>query len=385
MLKIWFISNTILWPYSIDLAGLRLGFNVMILAIIGIIYAIKNKNIGLFLFLIALGFFHLLIIIPLRIDEYFYIKSVLTLPIFCFLAWFGIKIGQKSSETDWRELILVAKGCILVILFSILIEYLFPTAFPDTLRYRIEGKYSGIYSEPSFLAFSVYPCILLTLLSHNQHRFIWLLVSILIAYLSPSFTLIAFIFITLVFLFFTALSWKNKLKIILTLSFTIIYFYLYNEGGTSESINRLNGIFDPSENSHLSSLVYLQGWVDLYNNLLNTYGLGLGFNGMGSLLFEENYPREVILSRFGLNLNSEDGSFLFSKIISEFGLFGLLFYSIIFYKFISKINENQYLVINTLVFSFIIISFVRTSGYFNGTLLLIVPALSIYLMGSKLK
>jgi hypothetical protein len=160
---------------------------------------------------------------------------------------------------------------------------------------------------------------------------------------------------------------------------------LYNEGGTSESINRLKGIFDPSENSHLSSLVYLQGWVDLYNNILNTYGLGLGFNGMGSLLFEENYPREVILSRFGLNLNSEDGSFLFSKIISEFGLFGLVFYLIIIYKLILYINKNQYIVINTLIFSFLIISFIRSSGYFNGTLLLIIPALSIYFTRSKLK
>lgn len=76
------------------------------------------------------------------------------------------------------------------------------------------------------------------------------------------------------------------------------------------------------ENTNTSTLVFLQGWEMLYTALTKTHWIGLGYQQLGT-----NGPfvdtSELIYSHVGDYLNLKDGGFLFSKITSEMGAFGL--------------------------------------------------------------
>ena len=89
--------------------------------------------------------------------------------------------------------------------------------------------------------------------------------------------------------------------------------------------DRLKGVLELNDSSNLSSLIYMQGWVDAFSNLTRTYGLGLGFNMMGCPPLNSNWIRDIILNSYGENyFNLTDGSFIFSKII--FSLHKMLFF-----------------------------------------------------------
>ena len=82
--------------------------------------------------------------------------------------------------------------------------------------------------------------------------------------------------------------------------------------------------------TYLSGLVWINGWVMAYDNLVYSNFLGLGFNNMGinpnaGLSFPSHlgYSYDI--------LNAEDGSFLASKLVSEFGLIGVLILLVLSY------------------------------------------------------
>jgi hypothetical protein len=124
----------------------------------------------------------------------------------------------------------------------------------------------------------------------------------------------------------------------------------------------------------------------MVENLVRTNGFGLGINMMGCNPLPDVSIRQLLLSNEGLSLNSEDGSFLASKILSEIGLLGIFFYSsVIFFwyksenlnKGVKSGNQSTFLRIpKVLIFLFLVLSVLRSTGYFSGTFLLMVPAIA---------
>ena len=197
------------------------------------------------------------------------------------------------------------------------------------------------------------------------------LVAFLIALLAQSFVLLV------VATSFYLLSIANKIFFI-PVFFAVIFAVFLLVLTNNYFYERV--LFDISSDN-LTALVYLQGVQDAYNSIVNTYGIGLGFQMLGSQ--DPSYAHYRILEvrgtvETGAGLNRYDGGFLAAKIIAEFGVFGIFFscyylYLMIFSCFVFfKQNDFEIRKMNPLtVFSFVcIISFsfeffIRGVGYFS--------------------
>jgi hypothetical protein len=139
---------------------------------------------------------------------------------------------------------------------------------------------------------------------------------------------------------------------------------------------------------NLSNLVYVQGWEQIQESLGWTSGWGVGFQQMG---FRETEAAAARLIRFimgGDDLNVLDGGFVFAKIVSEFGVFGVLL-TVIFLveaaRCIRALRAQRGGAAATLasciVVSYGIDMFVRGTGYFVESTLLFVAAVTALMIG----
>jgi len=139
------------------------------------------------------------------------------------------------------------------------------------------------------------------------------------------------------------------------------------------------------EAQNLSTVVYIQGWQLIPESLARSGGWGLGFQQLGR--HGTDVPAsDIIFALVGGYGNVLDGGFTFAKIISEFGVFGLLLiglYLVIVWRSIRHLRyaakgiENR--ACNTfaqcVIVSYLIELFIRGAGYFTGTAILLVASL----------
>jgi hypothetical protein len=149
-------------------------------------------------------------------------------------------------------------------------------------------------------------------------------------------------------------------------------------------------IFSDSDN--LSVLVLLSGYERAYLGFFDNFGLGVGFQQMGVV-----GPLGSIQEKMALKLNAEglnlfDGGTFFSKIVVEFGVFGLvavLAYILCFSRIIKKIKNNQIKASQDLFYyscfvMFFIVFFFRGAGYFTPIYLFFVTSI-YWIVSSKNK
>lgn len=144
-------------------------------------------------------------------------------------------------------------------------------------------------------------------------------------------------------------------------------------------------IFDV-ESQNLSSLVYLQGWQILKESLERTNGFGLGFQQLGVFGTSVTASEQINLL-MGDSLNLLDGGFNMAKLLSEFGIFGMLLLSVYLYYLIRAINllrhvahygERQPAVLTfsaSCIVGYLVELLLRGTGYFTSTGILLVFAL----------
>ena len=136
---------------------------------------------------------------------------------------------------------------------------------------------------------------------------------------------------------------------------------------------------------NLSNLVYIQGWQLIGESLARSHGWGLGFQQLG--LHGTNVPVAALVRivMLGDDANLTDGSFVFSKLASEFGVFGIIL-TFIFLICVSRsawrlrnLNEgNAVTLARCIVVSYSVDMFVRGPGYFvESTLLFLVASSSL--------
>jgi hypothetical protein len=253
--------------------------------------------------------------------------------------------------------------------------------------------YAGLFLEPSHLALYILPFICFRLLNDSTD-FLSIISSVLIfALMQNSTFLIGFLFILM--LMFVKNFKKiliNKiviLKIItgaLILSFISIYLFNFDK-----VIDRVIGIIyggDDPEYFNMSSVVWINGWSQALEYLDKTSYFGVGINTMGNDKYENfGYYSDRIYETIGVVLNSKDGSFMASKIISELGLLGLLlilFMSVksfvAFYSLLNtsnkKIDEATAIYLRaTGGFIVLMLMYVRGGGYFQMVFLLAISLL----------
>jgi hypothetical protein len=142
-----------------------------------------------------------------------------------------------------------------------------------------------------------------------------------------------------------------------------------------------------SDNLNLSTLAYLQGWQLIGESLERSGGWGLGFQQLG--LHGTYVPAaQLIYAMSGEPENLLDGAFNFAKVVSEFGVFGLLLIMVFMKFWLRSIRVLRRIASGDtrsssevfglcVIAGYIIEVFVRGAGYFTGTGILLVSALWI--------
>lgn len=128
-----------------------------------------------------------------------------------------------------------------------------------------------------------------------------------------------------------------------------------------------------------SSEVTLNSYSVSLNSLKN-YPFGVGINNY--IVSYRKFSEELSLSTW--DVNKEDGSNNFSKLLSEFGLFSFVLFLIIFNY---ALRDNEDFFNNTFFYSIIITQLLRGAGYFNGGFLLslFIILLSLFLKKNNVK
>jgi hypothetical protein len=233
-----------------------------------------------------------------------------------------------------------------------------------------QSKPVFFFSEPShfalvFLPFLLY--IMITSVSKKLKFFLYISIYT-IAFLLESLVLVAGI---------TFIAYLGMpLKRILYFSPLAVLLVVLNAGNLDYYTSRVNL---SSDNQNLSALVYLSGWESAYLNLQDTFGLGVGFQQFG-VVGSHGDVRDSLGERGFYNLNLMDGGTVASKLIGEFGIFGItliLFYLVYLTKYLSQLRmillgimEPQ-VGINIFFIScfvmFFIDLFFRGAGYFSSS------------------
>lgn len=392
MLQLWFFANTLLWPFNIDIGGLKLGLNVVILSIIGIAWAGRvqvvhkySANMFLFLFIVLLLSF-IVAINGVCTDKLGKLMS--TAPIFLVLIILSVEVGSRATAVDWLRLQNSAIWILAIIFAAFVVEAFLPANFPTQEGYRLDGKYSGLFNEPSHVAFTIFPIVAILLVAERQKlRWVGIISLCGLVLLSRSSTLLALITVWIFYRLVVTHKLKQailSLAVILSIISLIIFFDYIDL--VNPFLDRIKGILAVEYTDNISSLVYVQGWQDTWINLLRTNGMGLGFNMMGCNPLPDAPSRVILGSAFDLAANPEDGSFLMGKLISEMGVIGICFlFWLIWWLVVAEVDIQKYKSVVTtsvlsmqtvVIFSIMATFFIRTAGYFNGGVLLLVVAIA---------
>ncbi|MEY0719391.1 hypothetical protein AB7307_10050 [Providencia alcalifaciens] len=229
----------------------------------------------------------------------------------------------------------------------------------------MKNKSMIFFSEPSAYALIFSPIYAIFLYSAKRnHSLIIICISIALALFIENLTLLIGI------IFSTLLVKKIKLIYLLISILTLSIVILYNIG--NDKISYFTERLDLSNTSNISTLVYLSGLEKAYLDINDSLGIGVGFQKMGeNTIIGSN---QIALQKLDSeNLNKFDGSFISSKLISEFGILGLLFSILyifsalkIFIHFKSTPPNNIYeLIFKIYYIMFTIPLFIRGSGYIN--------------------
>lgn len=139
-----------------------------------------------------------------------------------------------------------------------------------------------------------------------------------------------------------------------------------------------------SGNKNLSAVVYLEGWEMLGESLEQTDGWGVGFQQLGVHGTDVAAAETVADLTGGGELNTEDGSFVMSKLGSEFGVAGLmvvLAFGVLAFRAARSLRAGRgppaLSFAHCVVAAYSVDMFVRGTGYFSESALLFFGALLV--------
>jgi hypothetical protein len=150
---------------------------------------------------------------------------------------------------------------------------------------------------------------------------------LLLSLLLPNFTLLIFTCISLM-VFSINRGFKS---ILLIMMLGLCGLLIISNGVDFEYfVERWNN----SSGENTTSLVWFQGVELAMENLKSSNGLGIGFQNLGVNGVLKTESGEIINLVAGVDLNLEDGGFLAAKLISEFGVVGLVIVIILIAVFV---------------------------------------------------
>ena len=341
---------------------------------------------------IILNIYFMVIFVLLLSGVYFYLKEAITKPLYSIgiilVIFSSFILSKKIKKLDYS----VLSNSILIIILLLLFLGWIKLFFTITCcHYNLLEKPVFPFSEESHYALAIG---ILSAAYISTGKLFWIVFieinMLLLSFLFPNLTLLVFVFLNMMIALFRMNSKYFTLFMLLIPVFGILAIV----GVISVSdyfSSRLN--FEDTRN--VTTLVFLQSWDMAYLNLMETDGLGLGFQMLGMIetSLSEYTTRIMVIAE--KNLNLLDGGLLASKIISEFGIIGCMlivyylffvvrfaFYSNKTWMIINSINNTQLidelrkkLLVLSLVFGFSVEVFLRGYGYFSPGLFFVFVAI----------
>jgi hypothetical protein len=390
MLQLWLVANTVLWPFSIKLGGIDLNLDTVVLAALGVFALAQGMRIAaltakVLLAVLAWMMVSLLIAQAGPCSDHL-AKSILSMPILAFLTLAGLEVGRRADQAQWLRLQRTASWLLFIAFSAFALEWLFPNLYPAKVGYRAEGRLSGLFLEPSHAAFALFPCLAILLVSEDKtKRRMGALALVGLLVFSRSSTLVALTAAWIAYRLVVQGKVRQAAFSVLAIALVVSLGAIVNYSQfLLPTVARISGIAAPGETDNISSLVYAQGWQDAWFNLRRTHGLGLGLNRMGCGALPDVPARFALSLVAGEDLNGEDGSFLFAKIVSEAGVAGIAFYigvAIWWVRLERRLRRraadpSRFALATqaALIFCFLSSSIIRGEGYFAGGLFLFVAA-----------
>ncbi|TCQ02857.1 hypothetical protein [Sphingomonas sp. PP-CC-3A-396] len=209
--------------------------------------------------------------------------------------------------------------------------------------------------------------------ARSFRRAIWLVLGLLIALLLQNLTvLIGFALVALI----TAPLWQIVILLVVVagaaLSMDLTYY-----------LARLDLSADTT---NLSALVYIQGYEFMIDSFGLTSGWGMGFQQLSVIPMKSLASNVIYAITRGDSLNVYDGGFGVSKIVSEFGIFGIgltLYFTAVVGKLslrlrkeaLSKVIPDLTIIAPySFIVGFSVEMFVRGVGYFSATVFMLIVA-----------
>jgi len=403
MLAFWFTIHSLLWHLFVEIGGIKLYINIAfsLACVLPVIVFRKRINSTSLLVTALLGAylfasFFISVAGPCEDDFMKPLKALILLLIVVFIHFLSLEVGAQSNIDSWLTLRKASRVIVAITILGCLIEMIFPEiASTDKLKYHIEGKYAGIYDEPSNLAMSLFTPLAILFSSSQKRDRLWGIVGfILLLFLARSATLIQGVLVWILLrIFFSGYIKQGLIMLGGSIAAVIVASIVNYQTFVYPFVTRVAGVLVPDRNSGFSSLVYVKGWQDAFVNFWRTNGMGLGVNMMGCNPLPETSIRNIFRAIGGrelASLNDTNGSFLLSKMLSETGIFGLLFFIglvILWYKLNAQSNssvlatEREAYEIQATILLGLLLTFVfRGSNYYEGLLFITTAVLGQYLL-----
>lgn len=247
-------------------------------------------------------------------------------------------------------------------------------SFPFYYFDMLWKKHLFFFSEPSHYAIVLAPFYFYEIFN-SKYRFAHILIMIILGFVWENLTLLV-ISMAGMLLVYNPRNYFFKSTFISLLLIIFIFYFAENIPFINERINF------SVESKNLSILTLLSGYERAYLSIMETNGVGFGFQQMGMVGLVGSI-QENIKNIAGDYMNLFDGSSLAPKIVFEFGFFGIIFiiiYLIYFIKVLRRIFNYQFesqkeLFYSLIFISFTILLFVRAASYFTPSFFIFCVAL----------
>jgi hypothetical protein len=331
-------------------------------------------NISLSIFAIILLHFLLVVLMGSFNNSIFFIalnRFILSFVLFMVILWSAFQFVRYFSSLEQSEFCKMINT--IYWLFVVIAFLSIPFHFFDW----VSRKQMLIFSEPSHFSI-IFSSFFLFKMFTSKHRYKHLLICLSLVILLQNVTLLAIACLGLI------ISVKNYnifriLGIFLLLS-TFVFFTLLFSNYFSFIIERLS---ISSKSDNLSVLIFLSGYERAYLTLLDSYFVGVGFQQMGIIGPLGEFQKIIMQITMDGTMNTMDGGTLFSKLVTEFGILGIIVILAYVIKFIGVFGVRNILLPGDFKMIFYSVSFlscavlifVRAVNYFSPSTFLFLIAL----------
>lgn len=240
----------------------------------------------------------------------------------------------------------------------------------------VPRKQMLIFSEPSHFSI-LFSSFLFYKVFESRYRYFHIFICVLMGFILQSVTLLAIA--TTAFMICPNRYGVMKFFLMALCSLTVLTVFSFSGGFFDFLIQR--NIFN-LETKNLSVLVYLAGLETAYISFLDSLTLGLGFQQMGMNIQPGLFQTRIMELTSGIPMNVFDGGTLASKVVTEFGIFGLVFILWFLVQAVKIFKLTRYpnaydscaIFYVSCFLSLSVLLFIRSAGYFT-------PSTFLFLVG----